>query len=113
MRLASQDATDERAEMEGLRTRLYHHVQRGSMNIDVDAAYWTLDRALAGKAEPLAAIRYARETLMTLGDITMPKVEIKARTISKAEHDAMLDGPTPKSVSREDYERMMREAQDS
>lgn len=112
MRLATQDKTDERAEMEALRARLYQHVQQGSMNIDVDAAYWTLDRALAGKAMASAAIRYARETLMSLGDITTPKVEIKTRALTKEEHDALLASDAPKSVSREDYERMMREAQE-
>ena len=93
-----------------LRTALYAHVQQGLMNVDVDAAYWTVDRALAGKADAATAVRYAKETLATLEP---PKrVELQARTISKAEHDALLDGPAPKSVSREEYERMMKEAQD-
>jgi hypothetical protein len=93
-----------------LRTALYAHVQQGLMNVDVDAAYWTVDRALAGKADAAMAVRYAKETLATLEP---PKrVELQARTISKAEHDALLDGPAPKSVSREEYERMMREAQE-
>jgi len=92
-----------------LRTALYPYVMQGMMD-DVDAAYWTLDRALAGKADAAAAIRYAKETLETLGP---PKrVELPTRTISKAEHDALLDGPAPKSVSREEYERMMKEAQE-
>lgn len=34
-----------------------------------------------------------------------------ARTITKAEHDAMLDGPAPRAVDAEEYQRMMREAQ--
>ena len=93
-----------------LRTALYAHVQQGAMNVDVDAAYWTVDRALAGKTDAATAIRYAKETLATLEP---PKrVELAARVISKAEHDAMLDGPTPKAVSREEYEQMMREAQE-
>jgi len=92
-----------------LRTALYAHVQQGLMNVDVDAAYWTVDRALAGKADAATAVRYAKETLATLEP---PKrVELQARAISKAEHDALLDGPAPKSVSREEYERMMLEAQ--
>jgi len=93
-----------------LRTALYAHVQQGLMNVDVDAAYWTVERALAGKGDAAVAVRYAKETLATLEP---PKrVELQARAISKAEHDALLDGPTPKSVSREDYERMMKEAQE-
>jgi hypothetical protein len=92
-----------------LRTALYAHVQQGTMNVDVDAAYWTVDRALAGKGDAATAVRYAKETLATLEP---PKrVELSARVISKAEHDALLDGPAPKSVSREEYEQMMREAQ--
>ena len=92
-----------------LRTALYPYVMQGMM-ADVDAAYWTLDRALAGKADAAAAIRYAKETLETLWP---PKrVELPTRAISKAEHDALLDGPAPKSVSREEYERMMKEAQE-
>ena len=93
-----------------LRTALYAHVQQGLMNVDVDAAYWTVERALAGKGDAAVAVRYAKETLATLEP---PKrVELQARTISKAEHDALLDGPAPKSVSREEYERMMKEAQE-
>jgi hypothetical protein len=37
---------------------------------------------------------------------------MKTRTLTKEEHDALLDGPTPRGVSREDYERMMLEAQE-
>jgi hypothetical protein len=95
-----------------LRTALYAHVQQGTMNVDVDAAYWTVDRALAGKADATMAVRYAKETLATLATLEPSKrVELQARTISKAEHDALLNGPAPKSVSKEDYERMMLEAQ--
>jgi hypothetical protein len=35
---------------------------------------------------------------------------VQARVISKEEHDAMLEGPAQRSVSKEDYERMMKEA---
>jgi hypothetical protein len=95
-----------------LRTALYAHVQQGTMNVDVDAAYWTVDRALAGKADATMAVRYAKETLAVLGDKEETVVrQLPTRAISKAEHDALLDGPAPKSVSRDEYERMMREAQ--
>jgi len=95
-----------------LRTALYAHVQQGTMNVDVDAAYWTVDRALAGKGDAATAVRYAKETLAVLGDKEEAVVrQLPTRTISKAEHDALLDGPAPKSVSREEYEQMMLEAQ--
>jgi hypothetical protein len=99
-----------RDELLVLRTKLYGYAQQGLVNPDVDAAYWMVDRALAGKASADAAVRYAKETLEGLEP--RKPVELKTRTLTKAEHDALLDGPAPKSVSKEDYERMMREAQD-
>ena len=111
MRLAAQEKSDAQTEMLGLRTRLYGLTQQGQMNADVDAAYWMLDRALAGKADTVAAIRYARETLATMVPEERPKVELKTRTLTKAEHDALLDGPAPRTVDADQYRRMMEEAQ--
>lgn len=34
-----------------------------------------------------------------------------ARTITKEEHDALLDGPAPRAVDAEEYQRLMTEAQ--
>ena len=114
MRIISDDVGAERRELLELRTRLYGHLQQGMMNPDVDAAYWTVDRALAGKASVDAAIRYARETLEAAVPLEeRPRVELKTRTLTKAEHDAMMEGKEPsRGVSREEYERMMREAQE-
>lgn len=33
------------------------------------------------------------------------------RFLTKAEHDALMDRPTTKAIDKEEYERMMREAQ--
>jgi len=110
MRTVADDVGTERRELLELRTRLYGHLQQGMMHPDVDAAYWTVDRALAGKVSVDLACRYAREALSAVEPPV--RVEVQARVISKEEHDAMLEGSAQRSVSKEDYERMMREAQE-
>lgn len=93
-----------RADLERLRSE-------GSFDPDIDAAYFDLGRALDQRSGMPRAVMFAQEVLARYDAAYRQQAKVSARTITKAEHDAMLDGPQPKGVSREEYERMMREAQ--
>ena len=85
----------------------------GVFDSDVDGVYWTLEQALKGNTYALGALQYADEVLARYGQVERKPVAVAAaKTISKAEHDALLDKPATQSIDREAYERMMREAQD-
>lgn len=94
-----------RSDLESLRAN-------GSFDPDIDAAYFDLGRALDQRSSVASAVSFAKEVLARYDKTYRAAAQVKARTITKEEHDALLDGPTPKGVSREEYERMMREAQE-
>ena len=102
-----------RDELERLRKRLEELRVEGKFDEDVDAAYWTADRALSGRGwggiGP--ALDYAREVVGRY-ESGRKRVEVVTRGISKAEHDALVGGEKPKIMTRDEYERMMREAQE-
>lgn len=102
-----------RDELERLRKRLEELRVEGKFDEDVDAAYWTADRALSGRGwggiGP--ALDYAREVVGRY-ESGRKRVEVVTRGISKAEHDALVGGDKPKIMTRDEYERMMREAQE-
>jgi len=104
---------DMRDELERLRKRLEELRVEGKFDEDVDAAYWTADRALSGRGwggiGP--ALDYAREVVGRY-ESGRKRVEMVTRGISKAEHDALVGGDRPKIMTRDEYERMMREAQE-
>lgn len=104
-----------RDELLALRARLEQLRWEGKTDEDIDAAYWTVDRALEGRGwgTPTAALSYGREVVARYDQAARRKIELQTRTLTKEEHDALLASDAPKSVSREDYERMMREAQES
>ncbi len=103
-----------RDELLALKARLEQLRWEGKTDEDIDAAYWTVDRALEGRgfASPTVALSYGREVVARYDQAARKKVELQTRTLTKEEHDALLASDAPKSVSREDYERMMREAQE-
>lgn len=103
-----------REELLALKTRLEQLRWEGKTDEDIDAAYWTVDRALEGRGwgTPTAALEYGREVVARYDQALRKKVELQTRALTKEEHDALLASDAPKSVSREDYERMMREAQE-
>jgi hypothetical protein len=103
-----------RAELLSLKARLEELRREGLTDDDIDAAYWTVDRALEGRGwgTPTAALSYGREVVARYDQASRKKVELKTRVLTKEEHDALLASDAPKSVSREDYERMMKEAQE-
>lgn len=97
---------DAKAKLEKLR-------REGVFDSDVDGVYWTLEQALLGNTYALGALQYADEVLQRYGAVERkPTTVSAAKTISKAEHDALLDKPATQSIDREAYERMMREAQE-
>lgn len=86
--------------------------REGLFDSDIDGAYWQVEQAQAGRSSAAVAVEYATDVLMRYGRVKPAAVPVVVtKKISKAEHDALLDGPAPKSVSREEYERMMLEAQ--
>ena len=108
----------------------------GTDEVECDAILAAIDRALADKADAGWAYQQGitylyehriREQQMTPAqwrqreswrDVRKARkardqYQAKpARTITKEEHDAMLDGPAPRAVDAEEYQRMMREAQE-
>lgn len=98
--------------LQRLRADLVKAQWDGAFEPEVESALWTVKRALAGEAEYGSAVEYAINTLRSIGVYEQPKVAFTvSRTISKAEHDAML-GRESRGVDKEEYERMMREAQE-
>lgn len=86
----------------------------GVFDSDIDGVYWSLEQALLGNTYALGVLQYADEVLARYGQVERKPVAVSAaKTISKAEHDALLDKPATQSIDREAYERMMREAQDA
>jgi len=104
-----------RDELLKLKARLEELRREGLTDEDIDAAYWTVDRALEGRGWGGlgAALSYGREVVGRYDAASRKKVELPTRVLTKEEHDALLASDAPKSVSREEYERMMREAQDA
>lgn len=87
--------------------------REGAFDSDVDGAYWSVEQALAGNAYAGGVLDYANDVLLRYGKLERkPLAVAAAKTISKAEHDALLDKPATQSIGREAYERMMREAQE-
>jgi hypothetical protein len=97
-----------------LRALLYDHVRSGKMDAELDSVFWSLDWAVRSDSEVThRQVIYDAEVLLDrLQPERRKRFEVQARVISKEEHDAMLEGPAQRSVSKEDYERMMREAQE-
>ena len=115
MRLAKDDKPEPSAEwyaMRELQRKLEDLRYRNGRDDDIDSAYWTLDLAINNKQSVRMAMNYASEVIARYEAAARKPVELKTRMLTKAEHDALLDGPAPNSVSKEDYERMMREAQE-
>jgi len=102
----------EREEILKLRADLERLRSEGWMDSDVDAAYWSLGRVLDQWSGVKPAFEFAREVLARYDKSYRVNTQVNARVITKEEHDALIDGPKPQSVSREEYERMMREAQE-
>lgn len=87
--------------------------REGLFDSDIDGAYWQVEQAQAGRSSVAVAVEYATDVLTRYGRVKPVAVPvIVAKTISKAEHDALAGDLMPsRSLSKEDYERMMREAQ--
>lgn len=100
-----------RDELLALRARLEELRREGKFDEDVDAAYWTADRALSSRGGMGPALDYAREVVARYDPAARAKLKLSVRGISKEEHDAMV-GERPKIMTRDEYERMMREAQE-
>ena len=107
----------------------------GTDEVECDAILAAIDRALADKADAGWAYQQGitylyehriREQQMTPAqwrqreswrDVRKARkardqYQAKpARTITKEEHDALLDGPAPRAVDAEEYQRLMTEAQ--
>ena len=102
----------EREEILKLRADLERLRSEGWMDSDVDAAYWNLGRVMEQWTGVKAAFEFAREVLARYDKSYRVNTYVNARVITKEEHDSLLDGPKQLSVSKEDYDRMMREAQE-
>lgn len=102
----------EREEVLKLRTALEVLTLEGNLDSDIQAAYFDLAQAPPSSMRLKASMAYAREVLARYDQAYRVSIPVSARVITKEEHDALLDGPGPKGVSREEYERMMREAQE-
>lgn len=100
-----------RDELLALRARLEQLRREGLTDEDIDAAYWTADRALEGRgfAGMGPALDYAREVVGRY-ERQRKRVELRTRVVTKEEHDSLL-GERPKIMTKDEYERMMREAQ--
>jgi len=87
--------------------------REGLFDSDIDGAYWQVEQAQAGRSSAAVAVEYALDVLTRYGRVKPAAVPVVvAKTISKAEHDALAGDLMPsRSLSKEDYERMMREAQ--
>ena len=88
--------------------------QEGLFDSDIDGAYWQVEQAQVGRSSAAVAVEYATDVLTRYGRVKPAVVPVvMAKKISKAEHDALAGDLMPsRSLSKEDYERMMREAQE-
>jgi hypothetical protein len=102
----------EREEILKLRAALEVLTLEGNLDSDIPAAYFDLGCAPAASSRAKLSIAFAREVLARYDNSYRVNTQVSARVITKEEHDSLLDGPKPQSVSREEYERMMREAQE-
>lgn len=103
-----------RDELLKLKARLEELRTQGWLDEDIDAAWYTVHLAVERRpfASVDAALQYGREVVGRYDAATRKRVELPTRTLTKEEHDSLMNSEAPKSVSREDYERMMREAQE-
>lgn len=114
MRLAKDAKPDPSPEwfaMRELQGKLQHLRYTNGRDDDIDAAYWTLDLALSNKQSVSMAIAYAQEVIARYEAAVRQPVKLLTREITQDEHDRLL-GRETRGVSKEDYERMMREAQE-
>ena len=104
--------SDEYRELREMLTRLYRHIQQGAMDPDLDGAYWTVERAMMGRAAADVAKRYATEVLDRVEPQSRKPVDMPVRAVSKSEHDAMFGEKTTTTLTPEEYQRMIKEAQE-
>jgi hypothetical protein len=104
--------TDQYEALSGLRTALNKHSESWDMDPDLEGAIWLVRRAIDGRGDVPTAIREARSVLAAIEQRQAPAKPLTVRTITKDEHDSLVGDTGPRGVSREDYERMMREAQE-
>lgn len=100
------------AKLKGVLSRLYRHIQQGAVDPDLDAAYWTVERAMMNKASADVAIRYATEVLDRVEPAARKPVDLPVRAVSKSEHDSMFGERQTVSLTAEEYQRMIKEAQE-
>ena len=105
-------AEAEYGKLKDVLTRLYRHIQQGNVDPDLDAAYWTVERAMMGRASADVAIRYATEVLERVDPGVRKPVDLPVRAVSKSEHDAMFGEKTTTTLTPEEYQRMIKEAQE-
>ena len=84
----------------------------GVLDSDIDGAYWGLQQAQLGRGGMVAAVEYALEVMARYGKARQGVVMVEAKRISKEAHDALAGELMPsRTLTKEEYERMMREVE--
>lgn len=106
--------TDQYEALAHLRAALNKHSESWNAGPDIEGALWLVRRAIDGRGDVGTAIREARDVLAAIEQRQAPVKPLTVRTIAKDEHDALMgvEVGVTKAVGREEYERMMREAQE-
>ena len=99
--------------VEEMKRELERLRMEGVLDSDIDGAYWGLEQAQKGRGGMVGAVEYAGEVLARYGKARgVVVLVVEAKRISKEEHDAMAGEMMPsRTLTKEEYERMMREAQ--
>lgn len=95
--------------------RLGEAERAGRMHPDLGAALWSLQQSLRSGQGVAAAVAFGSDVMRAV-DVThrfpWEVVSVEVRAVSREEHDALLGREASRGVDADEYQRLMKQAQE-